>query len=149
MIEINRQSKYIKNPKIKLSKKFIASIIINHIIQAIVFLGIVGGLGYLGYETFFSDKVPLANGSTIVVTDKEPIHNSIVAVSEDKIDILPLDKLQLALKQKKAYSGKIVGIPYEFVEYKGKKIQLQPNEYLVKFKKNTVKLNKDHFYGVK
>ena len=146
----NKTSKYIKEGDIKLSKKFIASVILTKAFQIILFLGIVGILSYSGYSIFSSNKIPLNDGKIVSVSSKEePTKDSYIVYSKDEKGTMIYDKILFFIKKKTALEGKVVGIPYEIVEFDNKTIQLKQKEYLVVDKNNNLeKIYNNRIYGV-
>lgn len=146
----NKTSKYIKEGNIKLSKKFIASVILTKAFQIILFLGIVGILSYGGYSIFSSNKIPLNDGKIVSVSsEEEPTKDSYIVYSKDEKGTMIYDKILFFIKKKTALEGKVVGIPYEIVEFDNKTIQLKQKEYLLLNQNNESKIvNIKNIYGI-
>jgi len=145
-INSHSNGKYIKKQGVKLSKKFIASYVINKVIQVAVFLIVLFGLSYFGYNYFSKPYYKISEHKEVLLKDKEPLLNDTVAFTENKNLI---DEILTQVKVKNIQVEKIVGIPFSIVENGEKNIQLKQNEYLVKNEKgDRTIINKKDIYGV-
>ena len=83
-INSHSNGKYIKKQGVKLSKKFIASYVINKVIQVAVFLIVLFGLSYFGYNYFSNPYYKISEHKEVLLKDKEPLLNETVAFTENK-----------------------------------------------------------------
>jgi len=145
-LNLHSNSKYVKKQNVKLSKKFIASFVLNKIIQIVVFCVVLGGLSFYGYNYFSNPYYKTTNHKEVLLDDREPLLNDNVAFDKNKN---VFDEVLSKIKAKEVTVEKIVGIPFSIVENGDKSIQLKQNQYLVQNSKgDRTIINKKDIYGV-